>query len=90
MNMEAMPRIRIDIDSMKASILSHMGIVGSELGKCLDAEIERAVNEFPWQQRTSAIVNEAIEKQLKGYFQYGKGAESIKAVIDESITNHLA
>jgi hypothetical protein len=90
MNMEAMPRIRFDIESMKASILAHMGVVGSELGKCLDAEIEKAVNEFPWQQRTSDIVHEAIESQLKSYFQYGKGAESIKSVINESITNHLA
>jgi hypothetical protein len=45
MNYEAVPVIRLEIEGMKHSILQHLGVVGSELGKNLEGEIEKALDE---------------------------------------------
>lgn len=89
MNEKAIPVMRFDIEGMKASIFHHLGVVGSELGKALDEEITKAVESFPWESRTKEIVHEAIESQIKSYFQYGEGAEAIKKTINTAITNHI-
>ena len=90
MNANAIPVIRMDVEMMKSSILHHLGVVGSELGECLDAEIEKAVSSFPWQQRVDEIVHESIDSNIKAYFQYGDGSNAIKLVINEAISKHLA
>ena len=84
-----MPTLKFEIEGMKSSILNHLGVVGSDLGLSLDKEITNAVENFPWQSRVDEIVSEAINSQLKSYFQYGEGADAIKLCINQAITNAI-
>ena len=89
MKQEAIPILRFEIEGMKASILTHLGVMGSDLGKALDEEITNAVNKFPWQERVDEIVYKAIHTQLQEYFQYGEGSKIIEKTINQAITNAL-
>jgi len=78
-----MPIVRLEIDNMKKSILSHLGVIGSELGDRLAAEIEEAIESYSWGDRVKFIVHEAIEARIQDYFSFGEGGRKIKDAINE-------
>jgi hypothetical protein len=86
---EAMPLIRLEVEGMKASILAHLGVIGSDLGVHLDEQIQHAIDSYPWEDKTKRIVHDAITKRLESYFTYGKGNQAIEAVIDEGFSKAL-
>jgi len=75
---------------MKASILSHLGVHGSDLGKQLDAEITKAIESYDWQGQVSAIVHAALREKIENYFQYGEGAKAIQAAVSEGFASAIA
>ena len=83
MNYEAMPKIRLEVESMKASIIAHLGARGSELGEQLDAEITRAIDSYDWQGKVSSIVHAALDEKIASYFKYGDGAKAVEDAISE-------
>ena len=81
MNYDAMPRLRFEIESMKSTILTHLGTHGSELGEMIDKSIDGAIRNYPFDEKVKNIVNEAISRQLERYFSYGDGAKAIEETI---------
>lgn len=82
MDYEAMPKIRLEVEHMKHSIISHIGATGSELGEMMGAEITAAVDSYPWKEQVSKIVHDALEQHISDYFKYGTGREAIKVSVD--------
>jgi len=86
MNVDAIPIVKFSIEGMKAQILSHLGVVGSELGVVLDEEITNAVNSYPWQQKVDDIVHDAIQSSIRSYFTYGDGATEIREMVQVAMS----
>jgi len=83
MRVEAVPIIRLSVESMKASILQHMGAAGSELGEVISAEIDKTMKNYPWESEVSDIVRAEVRRQIEAYFKYGNGATAINAALDK-------
>lgn len=88
MDFGAIPVIKLEVESMRHAILHHMGLAGSELGEHLSAEIQRAVNEYPWKERVDATVRQALDEAIDGFFRYGRGRQAINKAIDDAL-EHL-
>jgi len=87
MNYEAMPLVRIQVENMKHSILNHMGVIGSEYAEALDEQIQKALNDYPWEQEVKRIVREEVTAQIQGFFKYGNGHRAISESIEEAFKN---
>ena len=85
MDFNEIPTLRFEISGIKSSILAHLGIRGSELGAAVDAEIERAVASYPWEDEVCKIVHEGISAAIKGHFVYGAGRKQIDDAIKEGL-----
>jgi len=86
MNYEALPKIRLEVESMKHAILQHIGVVGSDLGERLSKEIEHSIESYPWQTEVDIIVHTAITNHIQEYFKYGDGREMIKGALSEAFS----
>ena len=87
MNASAIPIIKITVENMKAQVLSHLGLIGSELGDAIESEIEKAIELYPWEAQVKEIVHSAISSSIDGYFKYGDGASIIGDVVKNSFKN---
>ena len=83
MNFEAIPTLKIEVEHMKHTIINHIGAMGSDLGKALETEIQRAIDNYDWQGQVTRIVHEALKDAIDGYFRYGKGNKMILAALNE-------
>ena len=81
MDFNAIPTLRFEIDGIKSSIVAHLGIHGSDLGKAVDAEIERSVAAYPWEAKVRDIVHKAISEAIESHFMYGAGRKQIDEAI---------
>ena len=77
MDAKAILTIRLEIEHMKHAIISHIGAYGSDMGKILDAEIQKAIENYDWQGDVTRIVHNAIQNHVKEYFTYGEGNKAI-------------
>ena len=82
MKYEAIPTLRFEIDSVKSTIMSHLGVLGSELGDEISKSIDKAVATYPFDDKVRGIVHDAINSNIESYFKYGKGGESIRESIN--------
>ncbi len=85
MDSNAMPAIRLEVQHMKAAIMHHLGVHGSELGEALDKQIMKAIDEYPWEDKVRTIAYLAIDETLESYFKYGNGRTAIYDAIDEAV-----
>ena len=86
MDSQFAPQIRLEIEAMKASIMHHMGLHGSELGEHIDREVMKAIESYPWEERVRKIAHNAIDEAVERYFKYGGGAyRAIHDAIDKAV-----
>ncbi|MGD2065599.1 MAG: hypothetical protein PVI43_00330 [Candidatus Bathyarchaeota archaeon] len=83
MNHEAMPLIRLEVEQMKSTILTHLGAHNSEMGEVLKVEIEKVIESYDWQGKVTEIVHTELTKQVADYFKYGQGHDLVKAAVTE-------
>lgn len=83
MDYKAMPILRMEVEGMKAAILTHLGARGSELGDALSAEIDKAIAEYDWQGEVKRIVHAALSENINYYFKFGDGAKAVKDAVVE-------
>jgi len=81
MDFKTVPTLRFEIEGIKSSIIAHLGIRGSELGAAVDAEIERSVASYPWEDKVCDIVHKAISEAIENHFMYGAGRKQINEAI---------
>ena len=85
MDSNAVPLIRLEIENLKHAIIRHMGAVGSELGERLSEQIDKAIEEYPWEEQVKKITHEAIDDTIERYFKHGHGMTVLYRVLDDSI-----
>jgi hypothetical protein len=83
MKYEAIPRLRLEVESLKHSIIAHMGVSESELGEALSTEIDKALASYDWQGQVSRIVHAELTKRIEDYFKFGDGHSAIKDAVGE-------
>lgn len=85
----AIPKIRIDIDSMRHGIISMLNDKHDDLLKCVNAGIDAALIELPMRvvreakDMSEKYMIEALETALKEYWEHGQGRGLIDAAIEK-------
>ena len=90
MRFEAIPTIKLEIQNMKSAIMTQLGLVGSDLGKTLSGEIDKAVASYDFQGEVTEIVHKAIRNHVEGYFKYGNGHSVISDAVESALENALS
>lgn len=89
MRAEALPVIKINIDHMKHSIASMLGVEGSDFEKALNSEIDKQVTELS-REEIPRIVRESLlecaKTSIHQYFSYGDGRLIIDSCIKKAFT----
>lgn len=83
MDYKAMPTIRLEVESMKHAILTHIGANNSELGAALNTEIEKALASYDWQGQVTEIVHKAITERIAAHFTFGAGRDAVQEAVAE-------
>ncbi len=87
--MMELPRIRLEIESMKYAIIHAFNAQCKDVEKLIDAEVERAITSFDFEKAVRNTVHEALQSQLDGYFKYGEGREYVDGAIKETFNKAL-
>ena len=87
MRSEAMPIIRLEVENLKHAIVTHMGCIGSELGDRIAAEVDKAVEQYPWESTVKKVVEQSIYKALERHFTYGRGFKAIEGAIEAALSD---
>ena len=73
---------------MKQSIISAIGMRGSEFGDLIEKKIDEAVATYDFDKQVSGIVHTSITQAMRNYFLYGDGFKTINTTIT-SILNKM-
>jgi hypothetical protein len=87
MDYNAMPILRMEVEGVKAAILTYLGARGSELGDALSAEIDKAIAEYDWQGEVKRIVHATISEKINYYFKFGDGAKAVEDAVVEGFNS---
>ena len=75
------PVIKFEVEHMKHTLMAHLGLCGSELGECVSAAMDRAVESYPWEQNVTNIVHSVLTHEIERYFTYGPGKDLISQAV---------
>lgn len=87
MDYRAMPILKFEIENLRHAVMSHMGVVGSEMGDAIEAQFKKAVDEFPWEATVRRLAFEAMTTAIENHFNYGAGRKAIDKAIDEALAS---
>ena len=82
--MNDMPIIKLEVERMKHTIMSHLGAYNNEMGKAIEAQIERAIESYDWEGQVTRITHECIQERIQSYFKYGAGSRFIGECVDNA------
>ena len=85
----AIPTIRLEVEGMKAAIVSAIGLHGSELGLHIESSIDKAIDGYDWDGEIAKAADEVIKDTLKHYFSFGIGRTLIHTVITDAMNEQL-
>lgn len=85
MNYELIPKIRLEIDGLKAHVMQMLGVRGSELGEAIDSAIEHAFEDYNLYSTVKELTNQALDRELQSYFESGEGKKMIQDAIRKTI-----
>ena len=84
MDYKAVPIIKLELEHMKQSMLTHLGLATNELSEAVSANLGKAIENFDFSYAVLNAANEAIAETIESYFKYGEGRSFIQAAIQES------
>ena len=84
MKFESVPIVRLELESMKHSIITALGLRNNQLAEVVENRIEDAIKEFDFDGKVSGVVSECLEDMIHWYFKYGEGNVFLKNVIQEA------
>lgn len=93
MSLEHLPVVRVQVESMRASIVSILNDRHQDLLACVSAGIDAAVTELPASLARQAkdisesYMREALEKAMKAYWESGAGRDALDAMIAKKVGN---
>ena len=85
MREEFVPKIRLEIDFMKASMIQALGVDGSEVSKHIQAAIDKAVAEIDYEAIVKGQVDNAVRSGVKNYFEHGQGKIDVNNAVDAAL-----
>jgi len=80
-----LPLIKLEIESMKHSILHHFGLYQAQLSDAVAAEIERVIGEYDYQGAVTKAAIEVLNGTIESFFRYGEGREIIQSAMNEAL-----
>jgi len=84
-----MPRIRIELESMKYEVVHAFLKHNDEIEQFVEKELNRVIAEYPFMEQVTRIANQVIADAVKdcltNYFRYGDGKEMIETVIKSAL-----
>jgi hypothetical protein len=86
MDIESIPIVKFTVENMRQQILSHLGVVGSDLGLALDASIKKAILEYDFDSAVRDAFNAEVTVAINSFFRNGPGRDAIHEAINEMIT----
>jgi len=87
MDFKYMPTIRVEVDHMKHSIISHLGNHMDEISKHVESKIEDAISCYDFEGQINRVVHEKITREIESYYGYGKGGEAIRQSVEDALTH---
>lgn len=84
MNIEQMPIFKFELENMREKISYMLLERSNEFDKMLQPALEKAIAEYPLEQKVKDIVNATLTTEIENYFKYGQGNQSIKAIIENA------
>jgi len=90
MNFESVPMIRLELDYMKSSIISTLGLYGSELGEAVKERIEQTIKNYDFNGKVSAIASDVITSEIEAFFKFGNGREYIQSSVQKVLDSVFA
>lgn len=85
-----LPKIRIEVENMKYTILHAFASHNDEIEKIVEEELSKAIANYPFGNEISKLANEAIADVLKStienYFRYGAGREEISSGVEKLLS----
>jgi len=79
------PIIRLELERMKHSMLTHLGAYHQEISDQVEKYMEGAIKNFDFGSAVEEASHEAIKDTINGYFKYGDGNRFIRDVITNSL-----
>lgn len=82
-----MPKIKVEVDMMKAGIINALGVRGSDVEGYINAAIDREVKKINYEAIVHQHVSVAINSAIEQHFSFsGKGGKAIRKAVVESLT----
>ena len=86
MNLRAIPIVKLELEGMKHSILTHLGLATNELSEAVSAQIEKAIESFDFSDAVLRASSGAIAETIEDYFKYGQGRQFIQQAIQDAFS----
>lgn len=83
--MEEYPLIKLEIESMKHTIIHHFTHYQQDLSRIVRQEIEEVINHFDFRSEVQKAVHEVIRNVIESYFKYGEGNGIIINAVTEAL-----
>lgn len=79
------PEIRISLERMKHTISTALFDYNEELSEKIDSEIQKAIEEYNFEEVIMQEVHKVITEAIEQFFRYGQGRTEITQAIYEII-----
>ena len=83
--MNEYPIIRLELQRMKQSMLTHLGIYHQGISDQVERYMENAIQTFDFEMAVGSATHDAIEEVINEYFKWGEGRRVIKSAIEDSL-----
>lgn len=83
--MEDLPKIKLEIEGMRHSIIHHFGQYQDSMSDAVEKAMDRAIAKFDYGVAVEIAANEIIESSIKAFFSYGEGREIIRDAIHKAM-----
>jgi len=85
MKAEFIPKIRLEVESMKASIIQCLGFQGSEMGKLIEEQVERSLTTYDFESHVRRVVWKVVDDAILEEFTTGQSAKRIKEAVVQAL-----
>ena len=81
MNAEFIPKITLNVEFMKGSMVHAMGLAGSDVEKHIAAAIDEQLKNIDYDRIILEHLSTAVSSAVKDHFSYGEGRKAIEKAV---------
>ena len=83
------PKIRLDIDGMRYSVVHAFAQHNREIEEYLDAEVKRFIESYDYRAAVAKVMSSVLEQTitdtLRRHFEFGPGRKAIEDAVQSSL-----